>query len=757
VGFGAGLAAGGLSADAKARMAELPLLDLLDKAKGRYTMMPDDGISGYWGLDALQARAMVGPKPYAQLRGDDGSFQSERVIFADTGTGATVMKLTQIPYPEGSGDELIYFGKSAWNADGTLMTWVRSAKAGLWGPSSQRTTDAYGPMVVKADGTAPRLPFEKGKTLRPPICSPTRPDIAYAGRGANVVELNLRTGQVVRTIGQFRLIWHLKVSPDDRYVMGKNYDGFWIYRVSDGRKWDVPLERWEGKNRGYPVHDSYRFLPADTDWIMYWYEPVHPGGGLNKEGFRLRNFKTGQEKIVPFRFDWNHGDVGRYLGFHATPYVTRWNGQTFEPRQGLRWPTRKYVDNMYYYDLPHNHGGYAVHWPDDQLWGLSVIYKRFNDQKYLSDVSKVFAKPLPEGGRVNRFRVCYTNLWGGRRCKDRSGQQGVVLARPNGSPDGTKLLFNSNVFARCGVYMVVTAKPGAPVNVSAEAVGGGVKVSWQPPKHCREIAGYHVYRSDESGAGFELLTARPVAGTSWVDATARTGRAYFYAVRSVEHSRLESALSAEAAVGDIGDVPLRIFCEADDAIAADLDAPSPDAIWMNYDGTASNLHYVWQRRPDRPGSVKLTVDVPRAGQYHVIARMKGKGGAAFTIGGQEVSIPPSAQWTWARSSGTVRLPAGRQAIEIASSKYGSCGRRRGLRARRQDRRGPAPAVEAGGAARGQVGAADVVRAEVEPMASLQPVRLGQGGLPAQPGDADRLAGRRELPRLAGHPRADAAL
>ena len=662
-----------LSPEVRARMAALPLQDLVDKTNGRYTFVKDDGISGHWGLDAVKARCDIGPKPYARLRADDGVYQTERVIFADTGTGATMMMLTVMPCAaDGPGDQLNYFGKANWSADGAKMLWVRCAKAGLWGPDYQPTTDEFGPWLVNGDGAAPRVAFGKGLSFKGPICSPTRPDIAYAwSAGGDVVELNLRTGEAGKAVGRTERSWHMKLSPDDKYIMTAVAAGFWVCEIATGKVYDVKLDE-KTPGRSHSVHDSYRFVPADTDWIMYWYETSHPGGGLGKEGFRLRNFKTGAEKIVPVRFDWNHGDVGRFFGFHCTPSITEWTGKTFEPSVGLAWPEKTWTDAGPWYSQPYDLGGYAAQWPDDQRWSYSCMYIHNEaGQAWLSEISRLFAKPLSEGGRVNRFRVCYDNLWGG---KDRRGNASVSLTRPNMSPDGTKLLFNSNVFCRDGVFMVVCALPMAPTDAASAPRAGaaGVEVTWKPPKYHAEIAGYNVYRSDASGKGFRLITPTPVADTKFLDAQGDARAARFYAVRSVEHSGLESSLSAEASVGPVDAGRLAVFCEAEKTISADLDAPSPDALWVNFEGMASDLYYIWQRRADKPGSVKATVNVPRRGQYYVVARMKGKDGAAFTIAGQQVTADASTAWTWARSAAATELAAGKQAVEIACSKHGSC-------------------------------------------------------------------------------------
>jgi len=360
------------------------------------------------------------------------------------------------------------------------------------------------------------------------------------------------------------------------------------------------------------------------------------------------------------------------VGFHCEGTVLPWDNaqKTWLPKENLFHPDRNFDDTGPYYDNPVDSNGYAQHWPDDELWAYPT---RITARPYLSEIEAVFAKPFKEGGRANRFRVCFTNLMRG---KDRKGQETIVLDRPNVSPDGTKMLYNSNVFGLVEVYMTEIRKPRPPVNVKAEWTGGGVKVSWEPPKYRAEIGGYLVYRSDESGRGFAPLTAEPVAAAEYVDRTAEAGRAHFYAVRSVERSRLESGLSAEAAAASdkklIDSAPLRLFAEAEDAIPAGLDASPPDGLWLNVDGFASNLYYLWQRRSDRPGMVELDVDVPRAGSYWVLARLKGREGAAFQVAGSAVQCGASESWQWAKSAGQASLRAGRQKIQMASSKYGSC-------------------------------------------------------------------------------------
>ena len=246
------------------RMADLGLQDLHDYNEGRYGMLQDDGVLGTWGLDQLTARRAATTKPYAELRDGSGVYQSERVVFADLSTGAMMMKLSNQPHGDG-GDEVIYYGKSCFNADGSRMIWSRVDTPSLWGPGTQTITDAYGPLLVEGSGTKPRIAFAPGTDMGAVVAHPFEPDRGYAVSNGDLLELDLLSGTIVGTVASLPYHWHLKMSPDGLYVCDASYGGAGIVVVSleDATQWTIPL--------GGPIHDSYRFVPGDTDWIMFWH------------------------------------------------------------------------------------------------------------------------------------------------------------------------------------------------------------------------------------------------------------------------------------------------------------------------------------------------------------------------------------------------------------------------------------------------------------------------------------------------------
>ncbi len=185
---------------------------------------------------------------------------------------------------------------------------------------------------------------------------------------------------------------------------------------------------------------------------------------------------------------------------------------------------------------------------------------------------------------MNRFRICYTGM-----------EKGTALDNPGASPDGTKVLFNSNMLGRVDVYYVVARLPERPTGLKAERVAGGVKLTWEAPAHHAEIAGYNVYRGTQSGVGFSPVSRKPIASREVLDSTVPAGTTFFYAVSAVEHSGLESGLSDEAAVGNIAGVKRHVFIEAEEAVC------NPK-MWIAFQGQASDLHYVWMRTHEGRGA-----------------------------------------------------------------------------------------------------------------------------------------------------------
>lgn len=593
---------------------------------GRYTMLQTDGVRGTQGLDALASR--FGAKPYADLSDGKGKWQTERVEFHDVDTGARMWMLTRDRWADG----LSYF-QGNWNADGSTIVWRRSP--GMFEPS----TSTHGPMAMNADGTGMRNVFRDYRMVRETRCSTINPNMCFAlaNDDKTLVAFDLRTGLTNYIIKNFsHRSQHLKRSIDGKYLMSRaiisdGKPGLWIISVDGKDLHEIPVPQ--------PIHDSYDFHPSQKK-IIFWYE-----GKFYAQGFMQMNFDGSDLHKVPDQFDWNHGDLGLDRGAHTGGNIYMIHGDTWGPAIPLfKKPGEEKYDN------PANNNGYATWWPKDELW---MYFTRIVFKPYISEISCAYCAPVPDY-YANRYRVCSTGLL-----------RGQYLDDPNASPDGTKVLFNSDMLGNDGIYCLLARLPEQPLHVASQSGPDGATITWQPAHHHAETAGYYVYRSKTSGIDFHRITSKPITGPHYLDATAKNGQTYFYAVTAAEHSGLESCLSDEASVGKVSNH--HIYINADSAkLSTDM--------WIALLGNAADLHYIWMRKKGGHGIAKFTIDARgMRGPVTLWARVKGGRGAAFTAsaGGRPVDLSSAATtaWTWVKAATALDIKG--QRLELTSDKYGS--------------------------------------------------------------------------------------
>jgi fibronectin type 3 domain-containing protein len=594
----------------------------------RYTLAQDDGLKGIQGLVTLASRH--GLKPY-ELLGQGGQWQTERVIFTDLATGATIYRLTNDPFA----DELSYF-KGNVSADGSTLVFRR--RPGMW----EASTATHGPMAMSTDGTGLRNAFRDFGLVRRLTTSFTDPRLCFAtGDETKLVAFDLHTGKLDHEIARLAgTPWHLKTSFDGQYLMGRGKlssgeNGIWIYRVDGQERYEVPIPE--------SIHDSYQFVPGQRK-MMYWLE-----GKFYDEGFVQRDFDGGNLTPVNVQFDWNHGDCGFGRGAHCEGYITRFGGNTWGPKEWLC----KADPNAEYYDDPADANGYLAWRPKDELWAYGT---RIVARPYLSEIHLMALEPVP-GDVADRCRLCFTNL-----------HRGAALDSPESSPDGTKVFFNSTMLGSCSVYMVVARKPDPPSDVMVRPAADGVALSWQPGKHHAETRAYHVYRSGTSGSGYAEVTTGLFTVTSFTDRTAPRGRTSFYVVTAQEFSGLEGRPSAEVSVAPAGVARTLTYLEAESG------GYGPE-VWKAFHGSASDLYYVWARRKGVPGKLSLPVNVPHDGAFRAWVRacsLTGQPvGLKLTAGATTAGARVAGQtWSWLPLAGDLRLRRGAQTLQIELEAYG---------------------------------------------------------------------------------------
>ena len=89
--------------------------------------------------------------------------------------------------------------------------------------------------------------------------------------------------------------------------------------------------------------------------------------------------------------------------------------------------------------------------------------------------------------------------------------------------------------------------PDKPTGLTAIPGVGRVFLTWNENKE-RDLAGYHVYRSTRHGRGYERLTDKLLARTTFSDETVTSGKTYYYVITAVDRSGNESDYSQERKV-----------------------------------------------------------------------------------------------------------------------------------------------------------------------------------------------------------------
>ena len=96
-----------------------------------------------------------------------------------------------------------------------------------------------------------------------------------------------------------------------------------------------------------------------------------------------------------------------------------------------------------------------------------------------------------------------------------------------------------------------TSPPAAPTGLTATAGNGSVALDWANNSE-GDLAGYNVYRSTTSGSGYAKVNGALVGASAYSDTSVTNGTTYFYVVRAVDTSTLESGNSNESSATPLG-------------------------------------------------------------------------------------------------------------------------------------------------------------------------------------------------------------
>ncbi|MFP4172424.1 MAG: hypothetical protein ACLFV4_05875, partial [Candidatus Hydrogenedentota bacterium] len=657
------------------------------------------------GLDAFMERH--GRKPYDLYQQDDGALDMHRVIFEDQQFGTEVWMIDDSPTVEHADTASVWW---AWNIDGSAL---------YLGGTRETEHGAHSGWFCEGDFS--RMWPAEGS--RPAVWDPEDPELYYAPRSPSdsVTRNNWRTGEQETVAEWEELTWEGvgTPSPTGKRIYGLTRDEEHIFV-------DLP-------NRGVFAP----FTPDDDYPIprlsLYDGRPIGPDGdsvGSNhfcvirdhEEYGDLIALRTGMlisrdtgEKtyiVAPLCGNTNYLRAF-YDGRVHYPEGEEWNSYGLPWfAEGVELPTDLDMDELYdlWLNIPHATHGHESPSPD---WRYIVTDGGTTRIAHVRSGETEDLRLSPNGTNYHlhwrlhpRFFVGWVRGWHfGSYVRPQNGNIvyqifSDLTAQPifdtnhrfNGyyaggdfsmqSPDATKIHTASSMTGRFRNYVAVMARPRPPKALTWEEDNGAVRLAWEPSAYSDETRGYLVYRSEQSGSGYELLTPDPVENTEWVDDAAEAGTPYYYVVTSLEHSGLESGYSAEAARAGVElpaglDSPLVVYAEAEAAIR-DLETDAKPGLAMGVDRrTASDWYYAYRHPDAEHGEAALDLDIPADDAYHVWARLRSEDGSdtkwSFKLADTHSEAgTDSGDWTWVRVTGEpVTLPEDETGLTFSTEGWGA--------------------------------------------------------------------------------------
>ena len=591
------------------------------------------------------AATMVDMKPYPRLRDAAGRYPYERLIFRDTGTGAEIRRITWDWHAATTG----YSNRYPWNANGTAFRfscWDRPGE-GLF--IAEPDGGAFKPVSLTGRGQGAVW----GKD----------PDVLVHGTRDTLTSMNWRTGETkpIYTIPQElmhgrrpRFKWNLDLPGLVYYEQAFGTDApLYFVDLKTGRHTRIPITSDSTGDKEKDWLYSAGLTQIDGTWYVRYslnhlphlseQNPYQQRLGTIDGKRGLNRLSLSQPEGKPPQPLYSHGGTApnrKYeCGFRGGG-IRLWDFEKWEgcllvagPRDGhISW---EYHNDWFFAGT----NGAPLSGPFS-----SLLLKVYTDGTWY---------PVAYGNTVNRE------------------YKGNFFA--NISPDGTKGSFSSTMLGPINLYWVVISYPDPPDELVAKTVGRQVSLSWRKPAKSAELAGYHVYRSTESGCGYRRRTREPVTTTRFTDVLPDPARPFFYVVTAVEHSGLESrSPSNEACAGRVdASVCERLLVEAEHGT---LTPPLRE----NFHGSASNLLFVDYR--DGNGESRAAYSfVARNGGEHALwvrTRLQGTGAPArgWAVEADDHALgqlrPRAGDWKWLRLEPTLDVAPGRVEVVLKAAEPG---------------------------------------------------------------------------------------
>jgi len=427
-------------------------------------------------LSELASRRHI--KPYELLRTSAGEYPSERTVFRDVKTGAVIWKMSHNP----GYNYHTYSNLRVWNLDGSRLllfssrlersrSWLVTPDGGRWTPLPSDDTWSYWSELNKDR-------------------------LIYVDTHRRIFESDVATGQT-------RQLWDLSQEPGELKPFRPSHDG---------KKF---LVRQMGVPVGNTTHCFALVMNADGTGTIQRIDLGAVEGQMwflkrADHSFTFNKAEAGGERaqwMCEPEKDGAIHKIGPYMFYHPSisPLGTRAaSGQARLPK--ALWTTDLDTGDskplIMVSEEESRVGGGHFSWAVDEKWIVGSIG------------NGIYEVQVDTG---ERRLLCVPNTQHSARAE----------SEPESSPDGTKVAYNSTMLGDCDAYIAVQKLPDPPRNVQRQ----GRILTWDPPEHAKELAGYGIYR------GAELLTPEPITQRQY-EVPDEKGS---YTVVAVERSGLQSA------------------------------------------------------------------------------------------------------------------------------------------------------------------------------------------------------------------------
>lgn len=570
-----------------------------------------------------------GQKYYDDWKNKESHY-SERVVFHDPETDGLIWKMTNDPAIETNE----YTDIPVWSADGKTMLFITARKG-----ENER-------WLMSADGSSLRplnthidIPGGKG------YWSQCIPDIIYYPEkelsngeivATKVIAANVESGEKEVIINAPRDLGRMMPPhPEEKlFLFGDHMGGRWEDKEHVSRAHIVDRSGEVSTVNFGKLYHRLRFTKADNGRIFFNFDKPRRSWTCLPDGSDRREIK-----INGGHPDWMNG--GEWIIFNA--------------REELPDGTKNF-------DLRYD----AIRYDGT---GLRTLYPYGGHASICQDGLHMVCDGGPGAGSVNYVSInekgTYQNLFMNHTSRydhsnDWHPNHHSTHPHPNCSPDGTKVMSNSDVLGQyTDIYVSVAKYPEPPTAKNAVIEGKHTTITWDPPNPGKEISGYNIYASKESGMNYKLVASLPSSETSFL---LKSKERTCYVITAVEFSGLESRVSNEIQASAKGDWKgyVRIPIEAE---TGDCTFPVVSKMDMK---NASNGYFLMSRDEEREGSVHYTFNVPVSGEYVLWGLCTGHGSIEVLENGTAAGSfsGPEFNWSWQKLNQKLQLKKGNNELTL---------------------------------------------------------------------------------------------